>query len=93
MICAGNDRRRTDSCYGDSGGPLVVDRGSPADPPGDYVLVGLVDYGNGCAQPGFPGVYTRIGSPAVARFLISGIEHNAKLAGQGSGKKKRRRHR
>ncbi len=92
MICAGNSRRRTDSCYGDSGGPLVVDRDSPADPPADYVLVGLVDFGNGCAQPGYPGVYTRIGDPEVASFLISGADHKAKLAGRQS-RKKRRRHR
>jgi secreted trypsin-like serine protease len=92
MICAGNSRRRTDSCYGDSGGPLVVDRDSPADPPADDVLVGLVDFGNGCAQPGYPGVYTRVGDPEVASFLISGVDHKAKLAGRQS-RKKRRRHR
>jgi secreted trypsin-like serine protease len=92
MICAGNSRRRTDSCYGDSGGPLVVDRDSPADPPADYVLVGLVDFGNGCAQPGYPGVYTRVGNPEVASFLLSGADHKAKLAGRQS-RRKRRRHR
>jgi secreted trypsin-like serine protease len=91
MICAGNDRRRTDSCYGDSGGPLVVDRDNPADPPGDYVLVGLVDFGNGCAQPGYPGVYTRIANPEVASFLTSGVGRKAKLAGRQSRKKRRRR--
>lgn len=94
MICAGNSRHRTDSCYGDSGGPLVVDRDTPADPPADYVLVGLVDFGNGCAQPGYPGVYTRIADPEVASFLASGVGHKAKLAGRQSRKKrKRRRHR
>jgi secreted trypsin-like serine protease len=92
MLCAGNSRRRTDSCYGDSGGPLVVDRDSPAEPPADYVLVGLVDFGNGCAQPGYPGVYTRIGDPEVASFLISGTDHKAKLAGRQS-RRRRKRHR
>ncbi|HEY5045419.1 MAG TPA: serine protease [Solirubrobacteraceae bacterium] len=92
MICAGNSRPRTDSCYGDSGGPLVVDRDSPADPPADYVLVGLVDFGNGCAQPGYPGVYTRIANPEVASFLASGADHRAKLAGRQS-RKRRKRHR
>ena len=57
--------------------------------PGDYVLVGLVDFGNGCAQPGYPGVYTRIGDPEVASFLISGVDHKAKLAGRQSRKKRR----
>jgi trypsin len=91
MICAGSSRPRTDSCYGDSGGPLVVDRDTPADPPADYVLVGLVDFGNGCAQPGYPGVYTRIGNPEVAAFLASGIGHRALLAAKQSRKKRRRR--
>jgi trypsin len=93
MICAGGGRPRTDSCYGDSGGPLVVDGDTPADPPQDYVLVGLVDFGNGCAQPGYPGVYTRIGDPEVASFLASGVGHKARLVANQSRKKRRRRRR
>ena len=91
MICAGGFRPRTDSCYGDSGGPLVVDGDTPADPPNDYVFVGLVDFGNGCAQPGYPGVYMRIGNPEVASFLASGVGHRATLATKQSRKKRRRR--
>jgi secreted trypsin-like serine protease len=91
MLCAGGGRPRTDSCYGDSGGPLVVDRDTPADPPADYVLVGLVDFGNGCAQPGYPGVYTRIDDPEVASFLASGVGHKARLAAKQSRKRRRRR--
>ena len=65
MLCAGS---RTDSCYGDSGGPLV--EGEPGvSGPGDDVLLGLVDFGNGCGQDGYPGVYVRIADPAVAAFL------------------------
>jgi secreted trypsin-like serine protease len=95
MICAGGGRSRVDTCYGDSGGPLVVDQGSPARPPGDYVLVGLVDFGNGCSQPGYAGVYTRIASPEIMRFLSSGIGHLARAVGsQVKHKKKhRKRHR
>jgi secreted trypsin-like serine protease len=94
MLCAGSSRPRADSCYGDSGGPLVVDRDSPARPPADYVLVGLVDFGNGCAQPGFAGVYTRIADPAIARFLASDVAHRAKVSVHRSGRKrKRKRHR
>jgi secreted trypsin-like serine protease len=94
MLCAGNSKGRTDSCYGDSGGPLVVDRNTPADPPGDYVLVGLVDFGNGCAQPGYPGVYAWIGNREVAGFLAASVDRKAKLAGGRShkGRKRRRRH-
>lgn len=91
MICAGSSSPREDSCYGDSGGPLVVDRDSPARPPEDYVLVGLVDFGNGCAQPGFAGVYTRIGDSAIAHYLASDIGRRARVAARRPGRKRRRR--
>ncbi|MGH2913271.1 MAG: trypsin-like serine protease, partial [Solirubrobacteraceae bacterium] len=95
MICAGGGRAHLDTCYGDSGGPLVVDQDTPPRPPGDYVLAGLVDFGNGCAQAGFAGVYTRVSNPEVMRFLNSGIGHVAKPVGtQAKHKKKRKkRHR
>ena len=95
MICAGGGRSCADTCYGDSGGPLVVDQDTPARPPGDYVLAGLVDFGEGCAQPGYAGVYTRISNPEVMRFLTSGIGHVARPVGlQAKHKKKhKKRHR
>jgi trypsin len=91
MLCAGSSTPRADSCYGDSGGPLVVDRDDPARPPADYVLVGLVDFGNGCAQPGFAGVYTRIADPAIAHVLASDVAHRAKVAVRKPGRKHKRR--
>jgi secreted trypsin-like serine protease len=94
MICAGGGRSHVDTCYGDSGGPLVVDQDTPARPPADYVLAGLVDFGNGCAQPGYAGVYTRISSPEVMRFLASGIGHLVRPIGsQAKHKKHKKRHR
>jgi secreted trypsin-like serine protease len=75
MVCAGGTTQegagRTDSCYGDSGGPLILPGAAP--PAGD-VLVGLVDFGNGCAQAGYPGVYVRVADAAVASFLGGGAQ-------------------
>lgn len=96
MICAGGGRSHVDTCYGDSGGPLVVDQDNPPRPPEDYVLAGLVDFGNGCAQPGYAGVYTRVANSEVMGFLMSGIGRGPRsVAMQAKHKKKRkkRRHR
>jgi secreted trypsin-like serine protease len=96
MICAGGGKSHVDTCYGDSGGPLVVDQDSPARPPGDYVLAGLVDFGNGCAQSGYAGVYTRVSSPQIMHFLASGAgDVVTPIGSQAKHKKKRhkKRHR
>ena len=56
MIMAGYEDGGYDSCQGDSGGPMVV---LAAD--GEtYLQCGIVSWGSGCADPDYPGVYTRV---------------------------------
>ena len=54
MLCAAGNRK--DSCQGDSGGPLIKKGGNPA----NDLLVGIVSWGYGCADPDYPGVYARV---------------------------------
>lgn len=61
MLCAGYELGEKDACQGDSGGPMTI----------DGTLVGIVSWGNGCARPGYPGVYTRV---AEYRTWIDGLE-------------------
>lgn len=63
MICAGLDEGGKDSCQGDSGGP-IVDASSRA-------LIGLVSWGEGCAQPGKAGVYSRVST--LLSFITSNM--------------------
>jgi len=61
QICALDPNNKIDACQGDSGGPLVVlKRDTNEERRYRYFLVGVVSYGYKCAEPGFPGVYTRV---------------------------------
>jgi secreted trypsin-like serine protease len=62
MICAGFvDTGGVDTCQGDSGGPMVR-----KDSSGKFIQVGIVSWGEGCAEPVFPGVYSQVSTFARA---------------------------
>jgi secreted trypsin-like serine protease len=55
-ICAGDwDNGGVDTCQGDSGGPMFSKDDSDT-----WVQIGIVSWGNGCARPQNPGVYTQV---------------------------------
>ncbi|KAE8631042.1 hypothetical protein XENTR_v10001054, partial [Xenopus tropicalis] len=56
MLCAGYVNGNIDSCQGDSGGPLVYRNSSDS----SWYLVGIISFGDGCAQAYRPGVYARV---------------------------------
>ena len=71
MVCAGDGG--ADTCQGDSGGPLMVSDGN------FLVLASITSWGFGCAEQAFPGVYTRLGGPALNNF-VRGIVPTAKAS-------------
>ncbi len=55
-ICAGNwSSGGVDTCQGDSGGPMTKRNGT-----GEWIQVGVVSWGIGCARPQAPGVYSEV---------------------------------
>ncbi|MEU1184959.1 serine protease [Streptomyces sp. NPDC005820] len=60
-ICAGYASGGVDTCQGDSGGPMFR-----RDSANEWVQVGIVSWGIGCAQPNAPGVYSEVSTFASA---------------------------
>jgi secreted trypsin-like serine protease len=65
QIGAGYPEGGVDTCQGDSGGPLLVPGG------GSFRLAGDTSYGDGCARPGKPGIYGRVGDDTLREWIRS----------------------
>ena len=66
MVCAGFPQGGVDTCQGDSGGPMFG-----RDAAGALKVVGATSFGEGCARPGKPGVYARVGDTALREWIRS----------------------
>ncbi len=58
-----------DTCNGDSGGPLMAFYNNR------WVLAGITSFGERCAEPDQPGVYTRVSS--LVPFVLATINSSA----------------
>jgi secreted trypsin-like serine protease len=88
MLCAGYPQGGTDTCQGDSGGPLLA---RALD--GTQRLVGATSFGDGCAQPGKPGIYARVAEGPVRAFIARFVPSAFRAEPGAKPKHKKRTHR
>ncbi|XP_039273919.1 trypsin I-P1-like [Styela clava] len=68
MLCIGDMSGGQDSCQGDSGGPVTLMNSN--------VLVGIVSWGYGCAQPNYPGIYTDVYHYVESGWITTTMNNN-----------------
>lgn len=73
MVCAGYTEGGVDTCQGDSGGPLETSVVPTTPDESTYRLVGITSWGQACAEPNFPGVYTRIGETVLRDAIVAKV--------------------
>jgi secreted trypsin-like serine protease len=61
-ICVGSPSTPRDTCQGDSGGPYVIQANANGFGGAEPTLAGITSWGEGCANPKYPGFATRVTS-------------------------------
>jgi secreted trypsin-like serine protease len=75
VICAGEMEGGKDSCHFDSGGPLMCRVDDV------WVVSGIVSFGEGCAQPDYPGVYVDVAK--YSEWVVETIQREIDDYGEG----------